>query len=488
MARSPHVREIPSWARRERPLICLRDHSTSRRLTADLFGVEGRDRSWNLHAFSFIGANQAHLDAIDVDAVFVSSPDQIDLKLKPGGSIGAVPLRSPTTQKIAAGLVVQPRFGWNGIGLMLHRVGWSASPQLLTLPLVPGSAKEVPPWVLAGPILHRFRQLLDEITRGFRMHDEVRQNPRGQILWQRYLNEQIVKGDYHQLPCRFPELGPDLQLRGFLRWGTERIRISLADHTGDDIFASRLAGEAAQLLHELRDAKPVAPAKSTLARFLHSVGVSSATLVRGLEALGWIADERGLGGAAVTDGLSWAMPMHALFERWVEQLVRTWAHGFGGTVRTGRTHETLVPVHWNRAGGRSLSSLIPDLVVQVGRRAWILDAKYKGHLEEVDDQHWAALADEMQAEHRHDLHQVLAYASTVDADHITTVLVYPLRRGTWERQSQQGLSVLRADIPGSGRHVDIALVGLPVELGAESDLEVITRTLGQLLRWSGCAM
>ena len=77
--------------------------------------------------------------------------------------------------------------------------------------------------------------------------------------------------------------------------------------------------------------------------------------------------------------------MYELFERWVEHLVRLWAHGFGGQVRSGRTYETLIPIRWQRAAVQSLHSLVPDLVVQRGARVWIIDAKYKGHFEELDD-------------------------------------------------------------------------------------------------------
>lgn len=53
-------------------------------------------------------------------------------------TVGAVPLRSPDTRKVAGGVVVRPRFGWNGIGPLLQQIGWVASPQVLEMPLVPG--------------------------------------------------------------------------------------------------------------------------------------------------------------------------------------------------------------------------------------------------------------------------------------------------------------------------------------------------------------
>ena len=86
-----------------------------------------------------------------------------------------------------------------------------------------------------------------------------------------------------------------------------------------------------------------------------------------MQALGWFVDERGLAGMAQSDGLAWSLPMHELFERWVEHLVRFWARGIGAQVRSGRTYETLVPIRWTRAEARSLNSLIPDLIVQRGQ-------------------------------------------------------------------------------------------------------------------------
>jgi 5-methylcytosine-specific restriction endonuclease McrBC regulatory subunit McrC len=118
--------------------------------------------------------------------------------------------------------------------------------------------------------------------------------------------------------------------------------------------------------------------------------------------------------------------MYELFERWVEHLVRLWARGFGAQVRSGRTHETVMPIRWQHSGARSLSSLIPDFIVKHSGHTWIIDSKYKGHFEELDDHRWGELAEELQSEHRHDIHQILAYAAATDARQITTVLVYGL--------------------------------------------------------------
>jgi len=86
------------------------------------FGVTGRDRTWNLYAQSFLSANHDFLNALGIQHELKADRDQVNLYLWPSGSVGAVPLLSPVTRNIVGGLIVEPRFGWNGIGPMLNKM------------------------------------------------------------------------------------------------------------------------------------------------------------------------------------------------------------------------------------------------------------------------------------------------------------------------------------------------------------------------------
>ena len=462
--RSQNSVPFAEWRKRPGCILRLEDQGRSIRLDPANFGIHARDRSWNLFARDLIAANSPQFHALAVTPTLVPETDQISVYLRPSGAIGSIPLRSPTTRKVVGGLVVRPRFGWNDIGPLLQEIGWTASPRLLPFPLVPGAANEVPPWVLAGPIIERFRALLRELTPGFRWQVEPRQSPRGQILWDRYQNEQLRLGRFHELPCRFPDLGPDLLLRGMIRWGIEVVRRSLAGWVATDPIARRLTELAAELSLKIVDAQVIVPSKAQLDAILLTSNLPSFALRRGMQALAWLVDERGLAGTAQNDGLAWCLPMHELFERWVEHLIRLWARGIGAQVRSGRVHETLVPIHWRQAAASSLNSLIPDLVVQRGPRTWIVDAKYKGHFEELDERRWAELAEELRQEHRHDLHQVLAYASVVGAEQVTTVLAYPMRFHTWQKLAERNRTFTSATVNTGTRRLTIALVGLPLQM------------------------
>lgn len=473
---------VSAWQPKQRPLLTLSDQGTPLSIQPGLFGIGGRDRSWNAHAENFISANLPQLSALGVQPELVAQTSEIALRLRPGGIVGAVPVRTPDTRKVAGGVVVRPRFGWDGIGPLLQNIGWVAAPQVLDMPLVPGSAREVPPWVLAGPVLQRLASLLREIRKGFRMHEEVRSTPRGRILWDRYVTRQMSRGAFHQLPCRFPELGPDALLRSYLRWGLERVHRSLVPYSVVDMVARRLTEQAEELLRGVKDSAARAPDRQTLDQLIRAVGLPSAVLQRGLQALGWIVDEHGLAGAAETDGLAWALPMHELFERWVEHVARTWAHEFGGQVLAGRAAETVVPIAWDHRARSSMTSLVPDLVVRHGDRVYILDAKYKAHFQELDDARWVDLSEELRNQHRRDVHQILAYASLYEGAEVTAVLVYPMHTRTWSRLAQHDRTVARASLSGGGRLVHLALVGLPMQLPSNETPITVSRAWDAIRR------
>ena len=469
------------WRPRQRPLIVLSDQGSAHAVSPEMFGISGRDRTWNPHAENFICANRANLAALEVAAEWSAEATRIALRLRPDGAVGAVPLYAPDTRKMAAGLVVRPRYGWDQIGPILHHIGWSATPRILDFPLVPGSAREVPPWVLAGPVLRRLGELIRHINSGFRMNEEVRQSPRGQILWGSYVTRQAVRGAFHELPCRYPELGPDLLLQGYLRWGVERVRGSLSPFCSADVIARHLAHEADLLLFELRHAKVRAPDHRALRELLRVEGMPTDILRAGLQSLGWLVDERGLGEAAESDGLAWALPMHELFERWVEAIARAWARRFGGQLRSGHSGETIVPIAWEQRTTGSLGSLIPDLLVRSGDQLIIIDAKYKNHFEELDARRWLEDEDQLREEHRRDVHQVLAYAALYEAKNITSLLVYPMQPTTWERLRQRDRCLTLATLCQGGRSLKLALAGVPVQLSTGIHPDDLAKGWGRLL-------
>lgn len=347
------------------------------------------------------------------------------------------------------------------MGKVLGETGWHAMPEFLELPLVPGSGREIPPWVLAGPVLVRLEALIRRLKRGYQETEATLTKPRGSILWQRYVTESLSRGRWQQLPCRFWDLNTDPRLRQHLRWVLDKVHMDLLRVGARDPVAVSLAGLCLQLRQQLGNVLPLAPRPGELAQHLGGRGLADEAFRRGIEAMSWVVTERGLGGGRELDGLAWSLPLDQLWEGYVESVVRREAAVTGGEVKVGRLGETTFPIHWSDSLHRSLGHLVPDIVVRRGRRVQIVDAKYKAHLAELDAVGWKRFADETRDAHRADVHQVLAYAALFDADEVVASLVYPLRWETYQALKAQGRDVSTAELAHSGRMLRLELRGLP---------------------------
>ncbi|MBI4333862.1 MAG: hypothetical protein HY673_21580 [Chloroflexi bacterium] len=442
-------------------LLVATDHGSPVTVPADSFASTERSGGWGSYAEVFSRFNSAALRALDVQLEVASNANGMVVKLVPGERAGATPLRSGLTGQVTGGLVVKPRFGWAGVGQILHETGWHAAPEFLDLPMVPGSARQVPPWVLAGPVLARLQSLLRSISPGYRQAEEVLLKPRGRIIWTRYLGHSLVRGAWHHLPCRFPDLATDPLLRRHIRWALERLHRDLLGAGGSDPVALSLAALAIRLIQSLADVTPLMPRREELDQRVTGSRILGEALRRGIEAIAWIVDERGLGGGNERDGLAWVLPLDKLWENYVESVYRQEAANTGGEVRVGRLGETVFPLNWSDSTHRTLGHLVPDLVVRGGRSVNVVDAKYKSHLAEMDDAGWQRFKEEARDAHRADLHQILAYASLYEAKQVTATLVYPLRDSTYSVLRERHHERSFAELLHGGRRVRLELRGLP---------------------------
>lgn len=451
----------------QKPLFVGTDHGYPIIVPADCFAPKQQGNGWGPFAESFLRANELTFKYLDIQPEVGASSQGAVIRLYPGGRAGAMPLRSAQTQQVVGGIVIKPRFGWGGVGKVLAEVGWHASLEFADLPMVPGSGREVPPWVIAGPVISRLAELLMHVRRGYCEAHDTLTKPRGKIIWKEYVAGPLRTGMWHQLPCAFHELSNDPQLRSMVKWCLERLRRDLLATGGKDKTAASLALIAERLIELLRDVQPRIPRKAEIEGRLGDKRLEHEAIHRGIEAMGWIVDDRGLGGGRELDGLAWHLPLSELWESYVETIVRREAALVGADVRCGRKLETVFPIRWNESCLRGMSHLVPDFVVRHRDEVKIVDAKYKAHFYELDDSGWLKMAEASRDAHRADFHQILAYAALFDARQTTVTLVYPLRHSTFEALSARKRDIVRADLSFAGRSIQAELRGLPFGREAE---------------------
>lgn len=428
-----------------------------------LRGQSSRDPSTQIArlADQFIDQNRVRFRDLDLSVRANYDGTSVSLLVQTGIKVGAVPLISPTSGRSDYGFVVRPRFAWTGIGEILGATGWRVVPAPLALPLLPRSERKIPPWVLSSMIITRVQVLLRTLERRFEMKQEERATPRGRIDWPSYARRQITRSRFLSVPCRFPDLQDNRELKAAIRFTLEKQLGSLQGQRIAGLFVFKLMELCKRLLESVRDVAPREPGPATIHGWLRS-RLTTDSFRQGIQAIEWTAQDRGLAGLSDLQGLPWSMSMDEFFEAWVEAILSAVARKVGGVLRSGRQHQTVTPLSWNPPYLGSQKSLVPDLVLERENQTVIIDAKYKEHWEEMQDQRWANLDEELRERHRADLLQVLAYANLSTKSQTTVCLVYPCLEKTWESLGARKLLFHRASVGAGERRVDLVLTAFPM--------------------------
>jgi hypothetical protein len=438
--------------------ICLelQDYTTVRKSAVELFAVRGsadpQAQAARL-ADQFINQNRSLLDLLQVTVRRDYDGRDVLLEVESGSRVGAIPLISPLTAKADFGLIVQPRFPWPGLGPMLAEMGWLVSPSPLQLSLLKRSERRVPLWVLSFMVLARIKALLDRLEARFEMIRETRSAPKGRVDWADYCTREMSRAKFLSVPCTFPDLRDDGQLKGAIRYSLEKQLRSLETQRDQGSFVHRLISFAESLLSRVRAVATRRPSTSEVGYWLRRP-LRNEVFVEGLQAIEWTVEERGLAGLSDLEGIPWRMPMEQFFEAWVETVLRTVALRTGGILSAARRRQTVSALSWEPPYTGSQRSLVPDLVLELDGITLIVDAKYKRHWEELQERSWHEQKGDLHEQHRQDLLQVLAYANLAAQARVICCLVYPcpenlgISGAAWTTVSPSGTSESRP--PRSG--------------------------------------
>lgn len=423
----------------------------------------------------FLRMNHGLLRDFGVRGQVGTANGDIGLWLETDTHIGAMPLLSPATAKPDLGLVLEPRFTWRSAGDMLAGTGFRITPEILPIQrMVAHSDRMIPAWVLSATVLMRIAAVLKQTQRRFEHHEAVLTAPKGQVLWGRYVNEHIARGQWLSVPCRFPDLLPDSKLGGALHWTVLRHQDALRTQLGRHEVVHQLLQHCDALLTGLRRFPPNRPVPG----WQPQIGSAMSEVFRlGLEAIHWTVDERGLGGTSDLAGLPWRMDMAPFFEAWVEAIADQAARQHGATLTTGRREETTVRLNWQPAKYGTQRSLIPDVVLHRPGVTVVIDAKYKRHAQLVGYGLYGAGDHDWQAQHREDLLQCLAYTSLFDTPRVVACLAYPTPDDQWGRLNREGRVLSRATVRHGLRQVEVALLAVPMSGNAKEASLQLSRLL-----------
>jgi hypothetical protein len=428
-------------------------------------------------AHHFIEQNARTLTHFGIETRVDFDGHHVFVVFQAGSQIGAFPLISPISGKAEVTLIVRPRFGWSGLGRTLGASGFKVIPQILSLPLLPKTEREIPDWVLSVTILPRLKAMLDQLARRFEIVETVRIAPHGLVNWGSYVTEKLPLMKFLDVPCRYPDLRSNRELYSAIHYVLRKQLASLESQRHAGMIVIELMKICLILLRLVEDVSPMRPSRKQLDTWFR-VPLASKSYFDGLNAITWSTEETGLGGLTDWRGLPWVMSMEQFFEAWVETLFQRFTRRYGGLLRVGRRRETITPIAWERPFLGSQKYLLPDLVIEQEDRTIYVDAKYKDHWETLQHQRWSDMENEIRERHRDDLLQVLAYSTLSDNKATTVCLAYPCNIETWASLKERGMVNNRAAIYAGKRKIELAMVALPMGEKVEEMVSQLGTALG----------
>lgn len=289
------------------------------------------------------------------------------------------------------------------------------------------------------------------------------------------------RAQFLSVPCAFPDLRDDRQLRGAIRFTLETHLRSLETQRGHGSFVHRLIAYAESLLLRVRTVASYRPVAMELGGWMRRP-LRSEAFRDGLQVIEWTVDERGLAGLSDLEGIPWTMSMDQFFEAWIETVMRTVALRTGGRIRAARRRETVAPISWEPPYVGSQRSLVPDLFLDLDGITVIVDAKYKRHWEELQNRRWSGQEAELREQHRQDILQVLAYANLAATETVVCCLMYPCSEATWESLKDRGQLFHQAELPSRSRRVQLWLTAIPMSAKVSEFAEPLANKIREVQR------
>jgi hypothetical protein len=474
-------RELPS-ARLASGTQLVKDCTRTEVEVLPWLGGEGRDpqSAAELRAEGLLRSNRGLLHEFGVEAEVRRKKGTAVMALHTSTRIGAIPLISPVSGRPDFGLVIEPRFQWSSLGDVLGTMGFRVVPHFLPLPDLPQSERRIPPWVLSSIVLRRLEELLQRLSRRFIVAQADLPAPRGAVDWSGYAQSRLPVGRALEVPCIFPDLRDDEELRAAIHHVLRRHREALLSQRTAGVVVLQLLALCDTLLAKVASTPPRPPRAAQLASWRRRP-MPTRAFAEGLQAIEWTVEERGLAGLSDLAGLPWRLDMEVFFEAWVESLAEDLARSSGARLRVGRRDQTRVPLAWQPPHAGSQRSLVPDVVLERDDVTLIFDAKYKRHAEELELVGWSRADEQLREHHRADLLQVLAYSTLFETPRVVACLVYPCHADTFASLIERGRVVTRARVHTGRRHVELALAAVPMRAERKAVLTALEQLVQQPL-------
>ena len=394
-----------------------------------------RDRSMESVMQRFIDLNQENLNYLGITVSIETQNGKLFLKLVTSKYVGTIPIFSPMNGRAIGDLVVTGRFGENAEELIALLNG-SIEPEYSD------KFKLVQDTQIAPPIFIECCKYIDAYIEAdkFKWQKfinivEKKHQPSSSTLWNEYairtakdpLEFSIYNNKCNILTTNHEEWA---QLNYVLELAITELESKKVPIRTRSVYSNKIGS----LKIKLRNRQIAATDKIC-------IRMSDPFIIKKLKQLAiTILNNK------ANEKLAWRLDYAKFFEKYVQYIFNSVAQRKGAQ-QINNPHYRVRATHTPPWG---ISYLEPDLILQKGEEQYVIDAKYKSHLLNLND-----FSEDLKDTFRHDFHQILAYCSFNNMPTKKAMLVYPFKEFTAHKIN------VKSNLIYSGS--DIYLVGVPLE-------------------------
>jgi hypothetical protein len=357
----------------------------------------------------FIDYNLSQFKFIGVQPFIIGSDQNTSLTFRSSSFIGTIPLRASDTGKQIGDFVVMPRFTgrdrFEDYIEILNLLGTEISPEVIeSLPLASGKNFRPPLYLEAVKFIASLETLLSRPWRKFDNIEKISSQPSGQINWNKFINNEYKIENRLKFPTRKNILNEFHSEYAEIRFVFDICKNELLSSNTPQRIKNTIRVKLNFIEEKLYYHIPKATNK-IVAKSSDSPAVKTCK-----EQANKILSFN------LVDSTAWRVDFSDVFEKFVQHTFKEVAKETGGKLFTNFKFLSRTSKHYSW----ELKHIEPDAVYQKDNFLVFIDAKYKSNLYNKFDK-----SDTMKNDHRHDLHQIMAYSSFSKTDLKFGFLCYP---------------------------------------------------------------
>ena len=357
----------------------------------------------------FIDYNSSQFKFIGVQPFIIGSDQNTSLTFRSSSFIGTIPLRASDTGKQIGDFVVMPRFTgrdrFEDYIEILNLLGTEISPEVIdSLPLASGKNFRPPLYLEAVKFIASLEALLSRPWRKFDNVEKISSQPSGQINWKKYINNEYKIENRLRFPTRKNILSEFHSEYAEVRYVFDICKNELLSSNTPQRIKNTIRVKLSFIEEKLYHHKPKAT-NNIVAKSSDSPTVKTCK-----EQANKILNFN------LVDSTAWRVDFSDVFEKFVQHIFKAVAKETGGKLFANFKFHSRTSKHYSW----ELKHIEPDAIYQKENFLVFIDAKYKSNLYNKFDN-----SETLKDDHRHDLHQIMAYTSFSKTDLKYGFLCYP---------------------------------------------------------------